>query len=335
MERRYAGENEIQRAVNLQATGLSQVEVARTMGKPRATVQGWLRAGGQAERMGLSPNVEVVKEEVPPERIKVRVPAASQYGNPAIKVLAIGDSHDSPKLEDKSRFYAMGKLARERGISHVVQIGDFADFDSVSTHIAADTIEGKLNNPYTTDIVSLNRAMAEFDRGLGGHTAVKHVALGNHERRIYQYENNHPQIEGMLTSELEQTFKDHGWSTTPYGEFYFLGGVGFIHAALNRLGKTYGGKLAESTIGNDAVFDVVIGHSHVRKDHRAPKIGPHKHVTILNLGCALPEGYYQSYVYHSQLAGWWFGVNVLTLQNGQIVGIEGISMSELLQQFGK
>ena len=333
--RRYATEVEVQRAVNLKATGISMCEVARQIGKKHQTVSGWFQSGGLVQKMGLTPKVEYVKEEAEPARIKVRVPAGNEHGTPALRVLAIGDAHDSPKLEDKSRFYAMGKLAKERGISHVVQIGDFADFDSVSTHIAADTIEGKLNNPYTADIVSLNRALEDFERGLQGHTVTKHVTFGNHERRIYQYENSHPQVEGMLTSELEQTFKDGGWSKTPYGEFYFLAGVGFIHCALNRLGKSYGGKLAESTIANDAVFDIVVGHSHVRKDHRAPKIGPHKHVTVLNLGCALPEGYTQNYIYHSQLAGWWYGVHVLTIHGGQIVGAEAISMHELTHQFGK
>ena len=332
---RYAERHEIQRAVNLSGAGMKDMDVARELGKPYATINGWLRPGGIAERMGLIPGVEIVREEAPPEKIRVRIPAQSSNGSPAIRVLAIGDAHDSPKLEDKSRFFAMGKLAKERGISHVLQIGDFADFDSVSTHIAADTIEGKLNNPYTADIVSLNRAMDDFERGLGAHIVTKHVTFGNHERRIYQYENSHPQIEGMLTSELEQTFKDHGWTTTPYGEFYFLGAVGFIHCALNRLGKSYGGKLAESTIGNDAVFDIVVGHSHVKREHRAPKIGPHKHVTVLNLGCALPHGYTQSYIYHSQLAGWWYGVHVLTIQGGQIVGAEAISMHDLTTTFGK
>lgn len=334
--RRYASEAEIQRAVNLKATGLNMCEVARQIGRAHQTVASWFHVGGLVQKLNLKPEVEYVEERAAAARVVTRVPAPSDTNPaPAIKVLAIGDAHDSPKLEDKSRFYAMGKLARERGITHVVQIGDFADFDSVSSHIAADTIQGKLNNPYTSDIVSLNRALEDFERGLGQHSVIKHVTMGNHERRIYLYENSHPQVEGMLTSELEQTFKDRGWSFTPYGEFYFLGAVGFIHCALNRLGKSYGGKLAESTIANDAVFDVVVGHSHVKREHRAPKIGPHKHVTVLNLGCALPEGYTQEYVYHSQLAGWWYGVHVLTIQGGQIVGVEAISMHELSHQFGK
>lgn len=326
---RYAERAEIQRAVNLAGTGMTNMDVARELGRAYATVNGWLRPGGLAGRLGLVAGVEIVKEEVPPEKIRVRVPANTQHGNSAIRVLAIGDAHDSPKLEDKSRFYAMGKLAKERGITHVVQIGDFADFDSVSTHIAADSIEGKLNNPYTADIVSLNRAMEEFDRGANGATLQRFCTHGNHERRIYLYENSHPQIEGMLTSELEQTFKDHGWSFAPYGEYYFLAGVGFVHAALNRLGKTIGGKTAENTIANEAVFDHIIGHSHVRREHRAPKLGPSKHVTVLNLGCALPQGYVEPYLYHGQLSGWWWGINIVTIQGGQIAGVEAIHMSAL------
>jgi hypothetical protein len=331
--RRYAGQDEIQRAVNLKATGLNVCEVARQIGRPHQTVAGWFYTNGLVERMGITPNVETVVEEVPAERVRVRVPASSVPGA-ITRVLAVGDAHDSPLIEDKSRFRAMGRFARERGINHVVQIGDFGDFDSVSTHVAADTIEGKLNNPYLKDIDSLNRALDAFNDGLGGMNAIRHVSLGNHERRVYLYENQHPQTEGMLTSKLERAFSDHGWTTSPYGTFYFLNGVGFTHACLNRLGKSYGGKAAERTIALDAVYDIVIGHSHVRNDHRATKIGPQKHVTVLNLGCALPTGYTQKYVYHGQMSGWWYGIYELILRGGQITDANAISMDELMRLHG-
>lgn len=333
--RRYASEAEIQRAVNLKATGISVCEVARQIGRAHQTVASWFHVGGLVQKLDLKPEVEYVAEKAEPGRIKVRVPAATEYGNPAIKVLAIGDAHDSPKLEDKSRFFAMGKLARERGITHVVQIGDFADFDSVSTHIGAHTLEGRLNSPFITDMVSLKRAFDAFEEGLAGHKVVKHLCLGNHERRIYKYENENPPIAGTLTGEFEQTLVDYGWPYTDYGKYFFLGGVGFIHAAINRMDKTIGGKLAESTIANEAVFDHVIGHSHVRRDFRAPKLGPSRHVTVINLGCALPEGHVQSYRYHGAITGWWWGCHVLTLRNGQIAGADSIPMGELTYQFGK
>lgn len=330
---RYAGPELIQKAVNLKAAGMSEVAVARAMNKARGTVNGWLRAGGVAERSGITPKLETVVEVEPVHKVRVRVPAPSVPGA-VTRVLAIGDAHDSPLLEDKSRFRAMGRLAKERGISHVIQIGDFGDFDSVSTHIAAATIEGKLNNPYLKDIDSLNYALDALNEGLGGLNVVRHITLGNHERRVYIYENEHPQTEGMLTNKLERAFKEHGWTITPYGTFHFLAGVGFTHCALNRLGKSYGGKTAERSIALDAVFDIVIGHSHVRGDHRATKIGPQKHVTVLNLGCALPTGYTQKYVYHGQMSGWWYGCCELTIQGGQITGANAIPMDELMRMHG-
>lgn len=68
--RRYAERAEMQRAVDLAASGLSQVEVARAMGRPRATVQGWLRSGGIAEQQGIKPGQ--------PEKPRVRVTTEGQ-----------------------------------------------------------------------------------------------------------------------------------------------------------------------------------------------------------------------------------------------------------------
>lgn len=333
MERRYAGENEIQRAVNLQATGLSQVEVARTMGKPRATVQGWLRAGGQAERMGLTPKVEVVKEEVPPERIKVRVPAASQYGNPVIRILAIGDAHDDSETP-KDRFRWMGKLAADRGVDWIVDIGDFSTFDSLNAHIPNETLAGKSKSPFTRDIQSRIEARGAIQEGLGSHKPKKRQTRGNHERRVHIYEDQRPEVAGMLVSEMNQADADFGWEWADYGEFIFIGGVGFIHCPINRLNKTFGGENSPVQIGNRAVFDIAFGHDHLFRMHRVAKIGPSKHITILGLGCALPHGRVESYMLHGATTGWWFGCHVISIQGGQIIGNEAVSMLDLERMYG-
>jgi hypothetical protein len=195
-------------------------------------------------------------------------------------------------------------------------------------------LAGKLKNPFSDDMQSLAAALGAFDEGCNGYKCQRHVTLGNHERRIWLYEEQRPEVAGMLTNELAQTFSEKGWTTTPYGEFKFIGGVGFIHAAVNRLNKTYGGKNAENTVANDAVFDIVLGHSHVKRDVRVAKLGPSRHVTVLNLGCALPDGRVESYMLHGATTGWWWGVCVLTLQGGQITGIDAIPMAELARKFG-
>lgn len=330
--RRYASEADLQKAVNLRATGLNICAVARQMKKPHQTVAGWFHSNGLIERMGLKPNIETVIEEVPAAKIRVRVRAGSTPESSTIRVLAIGDAHDDPSLP-KDRFRWMGKLGADRGVDWIVQIGDFATLDSLNSHIPNETLLGKLKNPFAADMGSFREALDQFDHGLGSHRAKKHVALGNHERRAWLYEENRPEVAGILTGDLLQTLADRGWGTTPYGEYFFLGGVGFIHAAINRLGKTYGGKNAESTIANDAIFDHVIGHSHVRREHRAPKLGPSKHVTILNLGCALPWGHIESYVMHGAVSGWWAGAHVLTLSGGQIIGADAVPMNELQRMY--
>lgn len=331
--RRYASEAEIQKAVNLKATGLNVCEVAREIGRPHQTVAGWFHRNGLVDRLGLTPNVEIVKEEVPAAKIRVRVPAGSDSGGAVTRVLEIGDAHDSPNM-DKKRFRWMGKLAADRGVHWAVSIGDFLTLDSLNSHISNDSILGKQKNPWLMDMVSAKEAFGEFNHGLGSHKCNKHITDGNHERRQWLYEELRPEIAGVMTGEYLQLLEDHGWGRTPYGEYFFLAGVGHIHAAINRMNKTYGGKQAEVTICNDAIFDHIIGHSHVRREYRAPKLGPSKHVTVLNLGCALPQGHVESFMYHGATTGWWWGVHVVTMQNGQIVGAEAIPMSELERMYG-
>lgn len=329
---RYAESAEIQKAVNLAATGLSNMEVSIRIGRPYGTVNAWLRPGGLAQRRGIVAGTETIVETIPPEKIRVRVKAGSTPEASAIKVLAIGDAHDSPHLA-KQRFRWMGKLAADRGVDWAVSIGDLFTFDSLNAHIPNDTILGKQKSPWVADMQSAKEALGEFDIGLGLHRCNKHETEGNHERRIYFYEEARPEIAGVLVNEFHQALADHGWKSTPYGEYFFLGGVGFIHCAINRLNKSYGGKTAENTIANDAVFDHVIGHSHVKREHRAPKLGPSQHVTVLNLGCALPQGHVESYMYHGALTGWWWGCHVLTIQGGQIVGVDAVPMSELERMY--
>lgn len=248
------------------------------------------------------------------------------------RILAIGDAHDDPETP-KDRFRWMGRWAQDEGVDWIVQIGDFSSLDSLNSHIPNETLAGKLKNPFAKDIASLREALGALDRGLGRHKAKKHVTLGNHERRVWAYEEDNPETAGILTGQLVGTLRDAGWGHSPYGEYKFVAGVGFIHAAINRLSKTYGGKHAENTIAADATHDIVIGHSHVWRAIRAPKVGHANHVTVLNLGCALPEGRVENYVLHGALSGWWWGANILTVEGGKITGVNATPMSQLKRMY--
>ena len=311
--------------------GGSVTKAARLLGVNRLTLNSRLeiaRKAGVVPAPKPDPEPQIVEGQKP--RVVVR---AGRTSTERIRVLAMGDLHDAPDIP-KDRFRWLGRLASDEGCDHANSIGDWLTLDSLNTHVANETLLGKEKSPFARCIQSGAESLGEFDRGAGSHSLKRHIELGNHERRAWLYEDHHPETAGMLTGELLHLFESHGFSHTPYGEYFFLGGVGFIHCAINRLNKSYGGKNAEATIANDAMFDHVIGHSHVKREHRAPKLGPSRHVTIVNLGCGLPWGHVEPYMYHGALTGWWWGARIIDIECGQITSVRDYAMNELERRYG-
>ena len=72
------------------------------------------------------------------------------------------------------------------------------------------------------------------------------------------------------------TCRKYKWKVIPWGQYLMLGGVGFIHAPINPMGKEYGGEASERQIANKSKIDIVFGHSHRAQDIRVPKISDTK-----------------------------------------------------------
>lgn len=311
-----------------EASGRSISATARKLCTSRNVVKKYLSRAAERGLLDETPPV-VMRPHVdtPTEKPRVRVRSGR------MKVMVIGDAHDSPGLA-KDRFAWMGRFAADERPSHIVQIGDLLTLDSLNGHIGNSTFSGRLKGTFLDDMASGNEALALFNAQLpDDYRPHKHVTLGNHERRLYLFEENAPETAGMMQCELEALLTRNGWGWSPYGEIYFLGGVGFVHAALNRMGKTYGGKNAEMTIANDAVFDLVIGHSHTARTWKAPKIGPSQHVMVVNVGCALPHGHVEDYARHNT-TGWSWGSAMLEIEGGHIVDHRFVSMAALEDRYG-
>jgi hypothetical protein len=244
-----------------------------------------------------------------------------------IRMLAIGDSHDDRHIP-KDRFEWLGKYAREITPDVILQIGDMATMDSLNFHIPNESLDGKLKPSFEADMGSLNLALQAF----GCDGIEKHVTLGNHERRVWSYEQSNPEMAGKLICSLDSILKNNGWTYSPYGAIQYYGGVGFVHCALNTLGKAYGGKNCLPTIANDSVSDLVIGHSHRARVHQAPKIGQRYPTTIIDLGCALPDQFIESYA-GTALNGWTWGAYELLIQHGHIQSAKFVSMAELEERY--
>ncbi len=175
--------------------------------------------------------------------------------------------------------------------------------------------------------------MDAFDEGLAGFRPERHIALGNHEDRIWSFTNRTPEVAHLLTENLHTILTDRQWTYSPFGALHFIGGCAFVHSPLNRLGKPYGGKTCEQQIANDTLHDLVFGHTHIERRHKSVKIGAGKHVTVLNLGCALPDGHREPYLGHAS-DGWGYGVWDLTLERGQIQAAQWIPMMVLGERYG-
>lgn len=340
-------QEQMQEAINLVAEFGGITAAAAAIGMPRNTMDGRVQAGRRAGMVptgavapSADPNISHLVETLRSEndRLKDELKKATKphftirqelrASASKIRVLAIGDTHDDRKLP-KTRFSRLGQYARDTNPDVVIQIGDMGTIDSLNGHIPNESLDGKLKPSFETDMGSLNEALQAF----GCDGIEKHVTLGNHERRIWLYEQVNPEMAGKLICTLDSILANNGWTYSPYGSIHYVGGVGFVHAALNTMGKTYGGKNCLPTIANDSISDLVVGHSHRGRVHQAPKIGQRYPTTIIDLGCALPDGHIEDYAKHA-LNGWTYGAYDLLIQHGHIQSAKFISMAELEDRYG-
>ena len=120
----------------------------------------------------------------------------------------------------------------------VVNIGDFADMPSLSTHDVKGSkyFEGLR---YKKDVEVVKQAMKQLLAPLRElqktQKASKHkvykprmvLTLGNHENRIARAVNNSPQLEGLI--QVEDLGYDKDWEVHEFLKPVFIAGVGFSH----------------------------------------------------------------------------------------------------------
>lgn len=249
-----------------------------------------------------------------------------------VTVCVIGDAHDSPHLPDKSRFRWLGAFAAEHGVDRVVSIGDWWTMDCFSTHADRATIEGRAKPTFDQDRDSFHGSMQAFHDGLAGHKPIMDVTLGNHEHRAWRYDNLHP--DGVSHGDMvTEAFLQWGFRATPYGQFRFIEGVGFIHVPLNGLGRPMGGVTGGQRAANAALFDIIHGDTHKAQISVAEKLGPFRSPTIYNAATALPPGYIEGYASKGG-STWRSGVCLATIWGGYVRSWSFTEMSLLRHRYG-
>lgn len=256
------------------------------------------------------------------DHIKEPIPEGSP-----VKIGVIGDAHDSPHLANKERFYWLGRFFANEKVDRIVSVGDWMTLDSFSTHTDRGTFEGLAKPTFAQDIASFHASQTEFRRGLGSLKPKLDCTLGNHEHRAWRWDNLHPEAEPH-GQKIEEAFAQWGWRTTPYGQFRFIEGVGFIHVPLNAIGKPMGGVTGGQRAANAAVFDVIHGDSHKAQISVAEKLGPVRAPTVYNAATALPNGFIEGFA-NKGGSTWRSGACIATIWGGFVREWRFVEMSLL------
>lgn len=153
------------------------------------------------------------------------------------KILYIPDVQAKPD-QDYTFLEHIGKYLVEKRPDVVIQGGDFADMESLSTYdVGKKSFEGRR---YTRDIeaslaamTSLMTPLWEFNKKAKKNKEKQYkprqiLTLGNHEARIDRAVNSDPKLEGLLSIE-DLSYEMFGWETYPFLDVVVVDGVAFSH----------------------------------------------------------------------------------------------------------
>lgn len=300
-----------------------------------------LRTARQA--FGLEPDESAYR----PQRYQQPVPRAVLFDAPPpeasvlrpsgrpLRVLAIGDLHQDPRHPDRLKVLTwIARYASRERFDHIVQIGDWSTWDSVNQHDRNDTLGARSKPSIKQDMENLKASLQAWRAGMApDYKPRQTVVLGNHENRLERFENANPESHQTFTLARDELFLGFGWKTRPYGEVFYLEGVGFTHHPVNGAGRAFGGETGPQRAANKTTVSLVSGHTHKRQVHDSAKIGPVDVVSMIEIGCALPWGTVESYAKHG-MTGWWYGVVALTVQGGAITDTHFKSMLALEAEHG-
>jgi hypothetical protein len=112
----------------------------------------------------------------------------------------------------------------------IVQIGDFCDMPSLSTHDDKGSLrlEGKR---YKKDVETVKTGMDLLVNEIAkvpGYLPTMILTLGNHEDRITRTVNADPKLEGLISIE-DLNYGSFGWAVYPFLQPVIIGGVAFCH----------------------------------------------------------------------------------------------------------
>lgn len=244
--------------------------------------------------------------------------------------VAIPDRHNDPRHPHRLEATLwISRYCSDVRPEEIIDLGDSVSMDSCSRYDKNDTIRGRQKPGIRADLDNHLAMLQMFERGRAADYKPKlRRVRGNHESRLFEFENQHPEDEGTHTHRYAQELLQFGWQERPFGEIYYSDGVGFSHAPMAN-GKPVGGKTGPLRASNDLCRSLVHGHTHKFHWYDAPKNDPVDKISVISAGCALPHGEVEHYATHGGATGWRYGILDMTVCDGEIIGHRWVDMREL------
>lgn len=303
-------EIDYQKIVNVAEKHHSHREAARSLGMAETTFRQQWHA---AKELGYSP------------ALKVDPPADPL---PVTTVVWFTDAHNSPFL-DKTRFHWLGLFIKDIKPDIVIDGGDFDDMGSLCSHEKNESYKGRFKPAFQADLEASEEARAILANYIPESTP-KHHILGNHEDRVFSFEDRNPEMYGFMQDAYLEIQARHGWEVTRYREYVTIEGVDFTHIPMSGNNMPVGGARCHVTIAAKSKGDICFGHTHAYGYHNEAKYGPAggSSTIAINGGCYMPDGYIPSYAKGSMKHPW-YGSHVVSIAGGRIVGHTAVTIKEL------
>jgi hypothetical protein len=150
-------------------------------------------------------------------------------GKDGLKIAVIPDCQVKPGVNTDHLAWCGEYLAIKKP-DIIVQIGDFGDFPSLSTHDmpGSQRMEGLR---YKKDVEAIQRGMDRLLTPLlkvSSYHPRRVLTLGNHEDRITRAVARDPKLEGLMSLD-DLGYVDAGWDVYPFLQPVVIGGVAFCH----------------------------------------------------------------------------------------------------------
>lgn len=264
----------------------------------------------------------------------IKTPAAYEspsYSDP-ITVVWFTDAHNQPGISP-DRFIWLGNFVNELCPDVLIDGGDFDDMRSLCGHEGNETYNGKFKPSFMDDLSASKKARDLINKTIRVPVTKYHL-LGNHEDRLWQFENRHPEVYGMMQHAYLEIQQNAGWDVRRYREYLTIGGVDFTHIPMNGLNKPVGGAQCCINVARSSIKDVCFGHTHSYAYWEMSKMGPGRSVVAINGGCYMPDGYVPDYSKGSQKA-MAYGCHAMIIEDGHITNHSFVSMKEMAQRYSQ